>query len=75
MSGIVGVVFFADEVHKVCTPMHIKFFHDLVLELAGSKGGALDSGSRCRCLQIGDGGAPPRHHRRRRTGRRRGSRQ
>ena len=32
--------------------MHIKFFHDLVLELAGSKGGALDSGSRRRCFGL-----------------------
>ena len=42
MQGIVGIVFFADEVYKVCTPMHVKFFHDLVLELAGGKGGALN---------------------------------
>ena len=32
--------------------MHIKFFHDLVLELAGGKGGALDSGSRRRCFRL-----------------------
>ena len=52
MQGIVGIVFFAGEVYKVCTPMHVKFFHDLVLELAGSKGGALDSGSRRRCFRL-----------------------
>ena len=32
--------------------MHVKFFHDLVLELAGGKGGALNSGSRRRCFRL-----------------------
>ena len=32
--------------------MHVKFFHDLVLELAGSKGCALDGGSRRRCFRL-----------------------
>ena len=52
MSGIVGVVCLADEVHEVCTSVYIEFFHDLVLELAGGEGWALDGGSRRRCFGL-----------------------
>ena len=58
MSGIVGVVCLSDEVHEICTSVYIEFVHDLVLELAGGEGWALDGGSRLGLTQPGLIGPP-----------------